>query len=142
MQACAAPRVGDPDGASWITAQMRAAYHGLHQIGHAHSVEIWEEADDRETLVGGLYGVSIGRMFFGESMFTRVPDASKVALASLVCTLREHGFRVIDCQQNTSHLASLGAREISRANFLDEVAALARQPAPDWRSIGIEFPHA
>ncbi|NLD67550.1 MAG: leucyl/phenylalanyl-tRNA--protein transferase [Limnobacter sp.] len=142
MQACAEPRAADPDGGSWITSEMREAYLELHRLGHAQSVEVWHRDGDRERLAGGLYGVSIGRMFFGESMFARVPDASKVALAALVDTLRKHDFSVIDCQQNTRHLASLGAREISRERFLREVARLGRRAGPDWREIGIGFPEA
>ncbi|WP_418953442.1 leucyl/phenylalanyl-tRNA--protein transferase [Zeimonas sediminis] len=136
MRACAAPR--DADGGTWITTDILSAYQGLHRLGHAHSVEVREGG----RLVGGLYGVSIGRMFYGESMFARVTDASKVALAALVATLREHGFRVIDCQQNTGHLASLGAREIPREAFLQEIAGLIRQPGPDWQAMRIELPHA
>jgi leucyl/phenylalanyl-tRNA--protein transferase len=136
MRECAMPRE-DQDG-TWITREIAAAYGDLHRMGAAHSVEVW----DGERLDGGLYGVSIGRMFFGESMFTRVPDASKVALFALARLLRVHGFRVIDCQQNTRHLASLGAREISRAAFLQQVAELVRQPGPDWRALSIELPDA
>src|SRR5690606_24065007 len=105
MRACAQPREGQ-DG-TWITDEVIAAYGGLHRRHAAHSVEVW----NGEALVGGLYGVSIGRMFFGESMFAREPDASKAALFSLAGLLREHDFSVIDCQQSTRHLASLGARE-------------------------------
>ena len=136
MRACAAPR--DEFGGTWITDAIRAGYGALHRQGYAHSVESWREGE----LVGGLYGVAIGRMFFGESMFTRVPDASKVALFALVRLLRGHGFRMIDCQQNTRHLASLGAREISRATFLQQVAELIRQPGPDWRASSIDLPDA
>lgn len=136
MRACAEPR-GHEQG-TWITPQILAAYQGLHRLGHAHSVEV--RAQGR--LIGGLYGVSIGRMFYGESMFARVSDASKVAIAALVGTLREQGFRVIDCQQNTRHLASLGAHEVRRAEFLDELSALIRQPGPDWQALSIEFPDA
>ncbi|MFN7645232.1 MAG: leucyl/phenylalanyl-tRNA--protein transferase [Burkholderiales bacterium] len=134
MLACAEPRP-DQDG-TWITPLIRQAYVGLHRLGHAHSVEVLEDG----VPVGGLYGVSIGRMFFGESMFTRRPDASKCALASLVGLLREHGFSVIDCQQATAHLASLGGREIPRDAFLDRVATLAAQPPPDWSAMRLEFP--
>lgn len=134
MLACAEPRP-DQDG-TWITPLIRQAYVGLHRLGHAHSVEVLEDG----VPVGGLYGVSIGRMFFGESMFTRRPDASKCALASLVGLLREHGFSVIDCQQATSHLASLGGRGIPRDAFLDRVATLAAQPPPDWSAMKLEFP--
>lgn len=136
MRECAAPRAGQ-DG-TWITDQIRAGYGALHQLGIAHSVEVWSN----ERLVGGLYGVSIGRMFYGESMFAHEPDASKAALVSLVRLLEAHEFRVIDCQQSTRHLASLGARELSRPAFLERVDELVRQPAPDWRTMRIELPHA
>lgn len=136
MRECAMPREGQ-DG-TWITEDIASSYGELHGAGFAHSVEVWQ--GDR--LAGGLYGVSIGRMFFGESMFARVPDASKVALLALVRLLREHGFRVIDCQQNTRHLASLGAREISRQSFLRQLRELVRQPGPDWRALSIELPDA
>ncbi|MFO1197000.1 MAG: leucyl/phenylalanyl-tRNA--protein transferase [Burkholderiaceae bacterium] len=136
MRECAAPRP-DQDG-TWITREILAAYTELHRRGLAHSVEVWRD----DALVGGLYGVSLGRMFYGESMFARVPDASKVALAALVSLLRDAGFRVIDCQQNTRHLASLGAREIDRDQFLQIVSQLTAQPAPDWRSLRIEIPDA
>jgi len=136
MRECAMPRA-DNDG-TWITREIADAYGDLHRIDAAHSVEVW----DGERLAGGLYGVSIGRMFFGESMFTRVPDASKVALFALVQLLRRLGFRVIDCQQNTRHLASLGAREIPRVSFLQQVAELTRQPGPDWRATSIDLPDA
>jgi leucyl/phenylalanyl-tRNA--protein transferase len=134
MRACAAPRP-DQDG-TWITPAIVRAYAGLHRAGLAHSVEVREDGE----LIGGLYGVSIGRMFYGESMFTRRPDASKCALAALVFLLREHGFSVIDCQQATSHLASLGGREIPRGVFLDRVAFLTAQPPPDWSAMKPAFP--
>ena len=136
MLACAAPRP-DQDG-TWITPLVRAAYVGLHHQGFAHSVEVREDG----ALVGGLYGVSIGRMFFGESMFAREADASKVALAGLVRLLQSGGFRMIDCQQDTSHLASLGARPIDRASFLRQVGELVAMPPPDWSSLTIELPDA
>ncbi len=136
MRECALPREGRRG--TWITPDIVAAYAELHRAGAAHSVEVWND----ERLVGGLYGVSIGRMFFGESMFTRVPDASKLALAALVRLLRSSGFRMIDCQQDTRHLASLGARVIPRASFLQQVAELVRQPAPDWQASSIELPDA
>ncbi|MFM8557819.1 MAG: leucyl/phenylalanyl-tRNA--protein transferase, partial [Betaproteobacteria bacterium] len=136
--ACAQPREGLGDG-TWITAQIAAAYCDLHRLGHAHSVEIRNE--DR-ALIGGLYGVSIGRMFFGESMFAREPDASKIALFALVELLLAQGFRVIDCQQNTRHLASLGATEVPRMAFLSEVSELVAQPSPDWSAVRISFPNA
>jgi leucyl/phenylalanyl-tRNA--protein transferase len=111
MEECAQPREGQ--GGTWIVPEMVDAYTALHEMGLAHSVESWLE----DRLVGGLYGVALGRVFFGESMFARATDASKVALVRLVERLRAAGFRVIDCQQATGHLASLGAREIPRAAF-------------------------
>jgi leucyl/phenylalanyl-tRNA--protein transferase len=103
---------------------MLAAYEALAAAGHAHSVETWVGGQ----LVGGLYGVAAGRMFYGESMFSRTPDASKVALAALVRQLRRWGFELIDCQMTTTHLASLGAREIPRTEFMRHVTRLTRLP--------------
>jgi leucyl/phenylalanyl-tRNA--protein transferase len=111
MEECARPRSGQ--SGPWIVPDMIDAYSRLHAAGLAHSVEVWRE----ERLVGGLYGVALGRVFYGESMFSRSPDASKVALVELVRRLRGKRFRLIDCQQATSHLASLGAREIPRTRF-------------------------
>ncbi len=109
------------DGAgTWLGPAMRKAYLALHRSGHAHSVETWHDG----RLVGGLYGVSIGRMFYGESMFSTETDASKVALVGLVEDLRRRDMPLIDCQQRTPLLASLGAREIPRREFLRRVAAL------------------
>ena len=139
MRECAAPR--DNQDGTWITDEIVEAYCALHARGLAHSVEVWLDAACEE-LAGGLYGVAIGRMFYGESMFARQPDASKIALFSLVSLLRPLGFRVIDCQQNTRHLASLGAREIPRERFLAELESLAALPGPDWRSLRIELPDA
>lgn len=136
MQACAEPRPGQ-DG-TWITPRILQAYADLHRHGMAHSIEVWHEG----RLAAGLYGVSIGRMFYGESMFTRAPDLSKVALAVLVNALRGAGFSVIDCQQNTRHLASLGAREIDRKAFLHMVAKFTSKTAPDWGGLRIEIPVA
>ena len=124
VRGCAAPRDGDPR--TWITPAIRAAYCELHRLGYAHSVETWADGE----LAGGLYGVSVGRMFFGESMFARESDASKVALAHLVAMLRARGFPLIDCQQQTGHLASFGARPISRAQFANLVAGLVHSTAP------------
>jgi leucyl/phenylalanyl-tRNA--protein transferase len=118
IEACAASR--RDGGGTWLGADMQAAYRRLHREGHAHSFETW--LGDR--LVGGLYGVAIGRMFFGESMFSRATDASKVALVGLVEDLRARGMPMIDCQQRTPLLASLGAREIPRRTFLRRIAAL------------------
>jgi leucyl/phenylalanyl-tRNA--protein transferase len=112
MRACAAPRRDGPG--TWISDDIVAGYTGLHKLGYAHSAELWLDGE----LVGGAYGVSIGRMFYGESMFARVTDGSKVALAYLVRFLRVHGVEMIDCQQETGHLASLGAAPIPRAQFL------------------------
>jgi leucyl/phenylalanyl-tRNA--protein transferase len=122
MRACAAPRRDGPG--TWISKDIIAGYTGLHQMGHAHSAELWLDGK----LVGGAYGVCIGRMFYGESMFARVPDGSKIALAYLVAFLRGHGVTMIDCQQETSHLASLGAKPISRAAFLEHVRGAIREP--------------
>jgi leucyl/phenylalanyl-tRNA--protein transferase len=122
MAGCAAPR-GDQDG-TWITDEMTAAYQELAARGIAHSIETWQDG----TLVGGLYGVALGRMFFGESMFSRASNASKVALVHLVRQLASWGFELIDCQMSTSHLASLGAREIPRQQFQARVAQLVEQP--------------
>lgn len=111
MQACAAPR-GEQSG-TWIHAEMISAYTALHEMGAAHSVEVWM----RDELMGGLYGVAQGKVFFGESMFSRIPDTSKIAFVHLVKQLERWGFHMIDCQMKTTHLASLGGREISREEF-------------------------
>ncbi len=125
MAACATtPRDGQ-DG-TWITAEMRHAYTRLHELGWAHSVETYADGE----LVGGLYGLAIGRMFYGESMFSRRSDASKVAFAHLIEFLVTHQFGMIDCQMYTDHLASLGGREIPRAEFLDRLAALTATGSP------------
>ena len=128
IRACAgSPRPGQ--SGTWIVPEMVSAYRAFHRAGWAHSVETWINGD----LVGGLYCVGLGRAVFGESMFTRVPDASKIALAALVALCRQHGVRLIDCQQNTRHLASLGAREIERAEFVTHVAQAAPEPGPVWQ---------
>lgn len=114
MEACAAPRRDDPDGGTWITRSMVDAYCELHRLGIAHSVEVWKD----KQLVGGTYGVSFGGLFAAESMFHRERDASKVALAYLVYQLREQGFGMLDIQQMTDHSLSLGAREISRQDYM------------------------
>jgi leucyl/phenylalanyl-tRNA---protein transferase len=125
MSGCAEPRE-DQEG-TWITTEMRAAYARLAAMGYAHSVEAWMG----DQLAGGLYGVAIGRVFFGESMFARVSDASKVAFVTLVRQLQQWGFRLIDCQMPTAHLASLGAREVPRGEFLAEVdRAVVEPPVP------------
>lgn len=130
MQACAEPR--DGQAGTWITAEMIEAYCRLHDAGWAHSVETWIDGE----LAGGLYGVAIGRMFYGESMFTRVRDASKIALVHLVQLLERMQFQLIDCQMATAHLASLGAREMPRARFSRQVAELVHYGVPSgpWRA--------
>ena len=123
IDACAEPRPADGDaedgsgdgGGTWISHRIRASYIALHQGGQAHSIECWQEG----RLVGGLYGVGFDRVFCGESMFSRVPDASKVALAWLVAALRGAGAELLDCQFMTTHLASLGAVEISQKRYVD-----------------------
>ena len=128
IQACATtPRAGQPG--TWIVPDMVQAYTALHRAGHAHSVETWIDGQ----LVGGLYCVNLGRMVFGESMFAHRSDASKTALAALVAFCRAQDIRMIDCQQNTAHLASLGAAEMPRARFVAEVATLAAETRPQWR---------
>jgi len=122
MRACAAPREGE--SGTWISPLMVAAYTRLHQAGYAHSVETWRDGQ----LVGGLYGVAIGRMFYGESMFSREPDASKVALVRLAQQLQRWGFGLIDCQMETPHLASLGACTMPRAAFIARLAELVKLP--------------
>lgn len=122
MLGCAAPRL-DQEG-TWITEEMSEAYARLAARGFAHSVEVW--ADD--VLVGGLYGVALGRMFFGESMFARRPDASKIALVCLAKQLERWNFGPIDCQMSTPHLVSMGAREIPRASFLRHLDEAIRRP--------------
>jgi leucyl/phenylalanyl-tRNA--protein transferase len=109
---------------TWITPEIQAAYLRLHRLGYAHSVETWIDGK----LAGGLYGIAIGKMFYGESMFTRVSDASKIAVAHLARFLGEQGFGMIDCQMNTSHLASLGAREIPREDFIRGLQHLTAVP--------------
>lgn len=122
VRACAEPRAAS--AGTWITPRMQRAYRQLHRSGYAHSIEVWQE----QALVGGLYGVSLGAMFFGESMFFREPDASKVALVRLLRQIERWGFTLLDCQVMNPHLASLGAREIPRAEFLAHLAASNEQP--------------
>ena len=118
LRGCAGPRRSQPG--TWLGAGMQKAYLALHRAGHAHSFETWQGDD----LVGGLYGVAVGRMFYGESMFSMATDASKVALVTLVRQLAVRGFPLIDCQMKTPLLASLGGREIPRAAFLRALTAL------------------
>ena len=122
IESCAAPRA-EQEG-TWISPEMSAAYCALHELGTAHSIETWIDGE----LAGGLYGVAIGRMFYGESMFTRAPDASKIALVHLVRQLARWQFGMIDCQMYTAHLASLGGREIPRADFVRKLQELVNYP--------------
>lgn len=123
IEACAhTPRDGQPG--TWITPEMRSAYCTLHELGWAHSVETWVRGDGGDELAGGLYGIAIGRMFYGESMFSRRTDASKIATAHLARFLEARNFGMVDCQMYTEHLASLGAREIPRRDFMGRLQAL------------------
>jgi leucyl/phenylalanyl-tRNA--protein transferase len=127
IRACAAPRRSGPD--TWLNPDMIASYEQLHELGFAHSVETY----DGGQLVGGLYGIALGGVFFGESMFSLERDASKVALARLVEECRARDIRVIDCQVASGHLASLGAREVSRAQFVVLLRRYARRsPCGSW----------
>jgi leucyl/phenylalanyl-tRNA--protein transferase len=137
IRACAAPRP-DADG-TWILPEIARAYERLHALGLAHSAEAWQD----DELVGGLYGVAIGRTFFGESMFSRASDASKVALVHLVRSLAAWGYALIDCQVYTPHLASLGAVEIPRAEFQRRLAEAVDAPvaAQAW-DIGARVPRS
>ena len=123
IDGCAAPRAASPG--TWITSDMRAAYLELYHLGHAHSIEIWRGAE----LVGGLYGVRLGGVFFGESMFSRARDASKAALAHLVALCRRNSLAVIDCQLPSRHLTSLGSRTIPRSQFQALLREQVRMPS-------------
>lgn len=129
MQGCAQPR--DGQSGTWISPVMIEAYTQLHEMGIAHSAETWIDGK----LAGGLYGVALGRMFYGESMFTDVTDASKIAFVHLAWQLRRWGFGLIDCQMKTAHLSTFGAREIRRCDFMRRVSKLIQySPAPKpWR---------
>jgi len=132
MRACAAPR--DGEAGTWISEDIIAGYFGLHQQGYAHSVEVWFDGQ----LAGGAYGVCIGKMFYGESMFTRVTDASKIALAYLVRFLKSQGVSMIDCQQQTAHLTSLGAAPITRSEFISRLRQAIDAPQiKDWKPIPV-----
>lgn len=135
---CAAPRPSSPE--SWINGEIRALFLALHSQGHAHSIEAWED----ERLVGGLYGVSLGGAFFGESMFSRADDASKIALVHLVARLRLGGFTLLDAQFQTAHLAQFGTREVPRALYKQQLAAAVEVPArflaePDAAALAAEI---
>ena len=128
---------GDTSNGTWILPEMVQAYNALHRAGYAHSVETWINGE----LAGGLYCVAIGQAVFGESMFSRQTDASKIALAALVAFCRANRICMIDCQQNTRHLASLGAAEIIRSRFLRHVSASAALPGPNWRFDNLYWNH-
>jgi leucyl/phenylalanyl-tRNA---protein transferase len=128
MRACAEPRADDQG--TWITAEMLAAYEALHAGGFAHSLEVWQGAD----LVGGIYGVAIGTAFFGESMFSRVPDGSKIAIVWLAAQLVRWGVPFIDCQVRSEHLVRMGAVEVPRREFLRRLRPLVAAAGPAvWR---------
>jgi leucyl/phenylalanyl-tRNA--protein transferase len=128
IHGCAEPRGPDPaDAGTWLSSEMISAYRALHTAGLARSAEAWD-AEGR--LVGGLYGVAMGRVFFGESMFTRVTDASKIVFVHTVRALAANGYRLIDCQVYSEHLARFGAREIPRARFLAEMERALAEPEP------------
>lgn len=134
IEACAMPRLigGEPSAGTWITSEMKTAYVELHREGYAHSVETWSGT----RLAGGLYGVALGRGFFGESMFHRETDASKVALAGLTDLLRRWEFRFIDCQLPSGHIKSLGAVDIPRRRFLEELAEALDHDDPVFQWTG------
>ena len=128
IRACAAPR--ENQSGTWISELIIQAYGRWHEAGQVHSIETWVDG----YLAGGLYGVSLGGFFFGESMFAREPDASKIALSYLVTFLERHGITHVDCQQDTRHLASMGGRTMSRNAFMDLLAEGLKRPSPEWRA--------
>jgi len=125
IRACSKPRAYSDD--TWITKEMIAAYQQLHRLGHAHSIEVW----DQQTLVGGLYGIHVGGIFCGESMFSLATDASKAAMVQLDCTAQKQGFELIDCQLPNPHLQSLGTSILPREQFLLQLSQLRDKPC-DW----------
>ena len=134
VTACAAPRSGA--SGTWITDEMQRAYSAMHQLGYAHSVEAWRDGE----LIGGLYGIALGNVFFGESMFSRVSDSSKVCFVHLARFLEARNFGMIDCQMTTAHLLSLGAREIPRAEFCAQLEQLVENASDSgrWPAAGAE----
>jgi leucyl/phenylalanyl-tRNA--protein transferase len=126
LDGCAAPRAGETG--TWLSPAMRRAYKQLHAVGIAHSLEVWMDGE----LAGGIYGVGLGRMFFGESMFTQRTDASKIGMVSLAAQLDRWQFPLIDCQLETEHLLSLGAEAIPRRQFVAQIERLVGEPAPSW----------
>lgn len=135
ISACARKTRSGQSG-TWISTEMIAAYEKLHHLGYAHSVETWVNGE----LVGGLYGIAIGRAFYGESMFSQVRDASKIAFAHLCAYLKQQKFGIIDCQMETAHLTSLGARLIARSDFVATLTTLTNAgPAPGlWPAMAID----
>jgi leucyl/phenylalanyl-tRNA--protein transferase len=126
LEGCAAPRAGD--NGTWLGMPMRRAYTALHGAGLAHSIEVWMDGE----LAGGIYGVTIGRMFFGESMFSRRTDASKIAMVRLAAQLERWECPLVDCQLETDHLLSLGAEPMPRRAFIAEVTRLTGLAGPKW----------
>jgi leucyl/phenylalanyl-tRNA---protein transferase len=136
IRACASsPRAGQ--SGTWIIEEMIEAYHHFHLAGHVHSVETWWDGE----LIGGLYAVNIGKMVYGESMFSRTSNASKIALCALVAFCRAHELPLIDCQQQTTHLASLGAKPVDRQLFLQNMTPLNRQHPPAWQFSAKDWEH-
>jgi leucyl/phenylalanyl-tRNA---protein transferase len=135
IDACAAPRKGE--AGTWLVPAMREAYGALHALGHAHSVEVW----DGERLIGGIYGVAVGKLFCGESMFSRESGGSKVALTALAALLRAWDFPLLDAQVANPHLLGLGAHEMARPDFLRQVAGLSQQPGRigSWSAHGLSL---
>ena len=129
IRSCARPSQDGQPG-TWITQEMQLAYEAWHLLGQVHSIETWIN----DCLVGGLYGVSLGGMFFGESMFSRATDASKIACVHLVAFLKRNGVQWIDCQMQTNHLASMGAQIVPRLEFLNHVQAQLKLPSPLWHA--------
>lgn len=129
MACCAAPRPYADD--TWINPEIIAAYSALHDQDHAHSIEVWHDGE----LVGGLYGVAVGGLFCGESMFSRRTDASKIAFWALMCVAREAGWPVVDAQFENPHLLSLGAEMVPRAHYLQHLKAVRDQPEQDWSTV-------
>jgi len=131
VNACAQPRTYSAE--TWITTEMANAYQVLHELGHAHSLEVWQEGK----LVGGLYGIALGQVFFGESMFSLQRDASKIALCALAYHLEQAGFALLDCQMRSAHLDSMGSRSIPRSEFLDllDLHVEAPEAGKKWRSL-------
>lgn len=131
MRACAGPRPQYPDGGTWLDGEMQAAYQELHHLGYAHSAELWVDGE----LKGGLYGVALGRVFFGESMFSHVTDASKIVLVELMQRLAGWGYAFMDCQVQSEHLQRMGSVPVARADFLQLLVKLCDQPVSPaaWR---------